>query len=200
MKLPLARLGPLCGLLAAVVFLALFVTAMILDPGWQMGGMWLSDLGVRQAAWAFNTACVLAGLLLIPYALSLPRVLHRGAVTWVGAVLFLVAAGFLIGVGVFTEHFGSLHTIVSFGFFGTLVLGWIVLAYPMHKTAAFGGLGAVINVVALLVNAASAVLFNAYTLEAVVVLSAVVWGILTAGILLARQPTAAAVLTPASNV
>src|SRR3990172_10114928 len=111
MKLALARLGPLCGLLAAVVFLALFVTAMVLDPGWRMGGMWLSDLGGRQAAWAFNTACVLAGLLLIPYALSLPRVLHRGLVTWVGAVLFLVAAGFLIGVGVFTEHLCSLHTI-----------------------------------------------------------------------------------------
>src|SRR3990172_349550 len=182
----LVRVGPWCGLVAAFSFLAFFLTATLLDPMWRMGGMWLSDLGVRQAAWAFNTGCVLAGLLIIPFALSAPHLFHRGPLTWAGAAFFMHAGVFLVGVGVFTEHFGVIHGIVSFGFFGSLLLGWILMPLPMHRTPAFGGYGGFLNLGALGVTFGSMALFNAFTVEAVVVLVAVYWGIITAGLLLPR--------------
>ena len=180
------RLGPLCGLAAALGFLAFFITAMILDPGWRIGGMWLSDLGVRQAAWAFNTGCVLAGLLIIPFALSAPHLFHRGRLTGVGAGFFTLAGVFLVGVGVFTEHFGVVHGIVSIGFFASLVLGWILLALPMHRTPAFGGYGGALNLTALGITFGSMAVLNAYAVEAIVVLVAVYWGVVAAGLLLSR--------------
>lgn len=187
----LVRIGPWCGLVAAFGFLTLFLTAMLLDPTWRIGGMWLSDLGVRQAAWAFNTGCVLAGVLIIPFALSAPHLFHRGPLTWAGAVLFTLAGAFLVGVGLFTEHFGVLHGIVSLGFFGSLLLGWLTLAYPMHRSPAFGGLGGVLTIGALGVALGSVPLFSAYAVEAIVVLDAVFWGLITAGVFLLRAPATA---------
>jgi hypothetical membrane protein len=190
MRWSLERLGPLCGLLAAGVWLALFLTAMVLDPTWPIGGAWLSDLGVRQAAWAFNTACVLAGALILPYAMSIPTLLPKGRLTWLGTFLFTAAGVFLIGVGVFTEHFYPAHGVVSLGFFGSLILGWILLAYPMQRAPVFGGVGGLLNLGALGVVFGSAPIVNPYALEAIVVLTAVGWGMITAVVFLLRAPAA----------
>lgn len=196
MDLRLQRLGPACGLAATVSWLALFLTAMALDPTWPVGGAWLSDLGVRQAAWAFNTACFLAGVLILPYAAAIPLLLPKGRLTWLGTFCFTAAGVFLIGVGVFNEHFSPAHGVVSLGFFASLLLGWTALVYPLHRTPAFAGLGGLLTVGALAVVIVSLVLFNAYAVEAIVVLDAVFWGLITAGVFLLR--TSAPSATPNS--
>ena len=187
-RMALVNLGPVCGLLASMSFLVGFLVAILLDPGWRVGAFWLSDLGVRQGAWAYNTGVVLGGLLTIPFALSARHLLAPGRLTRLGSTLFVVAGIAQVGVGVFTEHTPAMHLVFAFVLFTAVPLGWIVLALPMHRTPAFGGFGGVLSLIALGIVLVAGRVTNRFTAEAIGVFTAVAWAILVSAVLLLRHP------------
>jgi len=65
----------MCGILAPIVFLIFYLVAWSLSPWYDFGGNYLSDLGVGEGAWAFNTGAVVAGLLAIPFAFAVWKTL-----------------------------------------------------------------------------------------------------------------------------
>jgi hypothetical membrane protein len=100
--------GTLC-FIAASQFVIVLAVAEALYPGYSISANYISDLGVGPSAVYFNSSVVVMGLLLITGSYFLQRALNHTILT---GLLVLTAVG-AIGVGVFTEDFGTIHTVVS---------------------------------------------------------------------------------------
>lgn len=83
--------------------------AEALYPGYSASANYISDLGVGPSAIYFNSSVFLMGLLMIIGAYFLQRAFDYTMLT---IMLALTAIG-AMGVGVFTEDFGTLHMVVS---------------------------------------------------------------------------------------
>ena len=175
------RVGVGCGVVAPLGFLCLYMVAIAGDPGYTFFTNYLSDLGVGPAAWAFNSAVILAGSLTVPFALLAvwPR-LGGGIAAGIAVALTIVGGVFLVLIGVFTEDSGDTHYIVSVGFFLSMETALLFYSWTLHFSHALGrevtgltqaafGLGAVLIALG----------FNPQT-ETVAVLSLVVWGLVVA--------------------
>jgi hypothetical membrane protein len=193
---PLDLLGRASGLLAAAVFLALYTTAMALDPGYGFYRNYLSDLGVGPGAWAFNSAVVVAGALMVVFALlglgpaverglaHWTRPLLRTALAWASPSLLAIGGAFLVLIGVFTEDAGDIHGVVSIGFFTFAYIALVVLSAVQRRSRALGTVGWLATIVAAAIGTVILPFgFNPQT-ETVAVLAVVAWGITASGILL----------------
>ncbi len=144
------RTGVLFGWAAVVVWLVLYGVAAVSTPGYSITGNRLSDLGnpAAGAPWAFNSACILAGLFFLPFAWTL----GEGMRPWmrrVGSVLLTLAAVFLILLGVF--HEGSpydLHFIFSALFFVLFMMAISHYAVGMWRNRRYGKVSGVLSVLA----------------------------------------------------
>ena len=96
--------------IAASQFILGLVIAEALYPQYSTSTNYISDLGVGPSQMIFNSSVFLLGLLLIFGAYFLRRAFNFGVLT---PLLVLTAIG-AMGVGVFTEHFGTIHVVVSF--------------------------------------------------------------------------------------
>ncbi len=94
--------------LGAAQFTAGLVIAEALHPGYSVSNNFVSDLGVGPAAAVFNGSVFLLGLLVVVAAFLGRRMFER-----VFLVLLVITGIGAMGVGVFTEDAGVLHTIVS---------------------------------------------------------------------------------------
>jgi len=104
------------------------IIAEAVDPSYSVSTNYISDLGVRAGAAVFNTSIILLGITIL-------------ATSW-----FIFRAGVgAIGVGVFTEAFGFLHTIVSFITFLfaglAAVLAFRILRPPLSYVSVLLGVG-----------------------------------------------------------
>lgn len=102
------------GKLAGIIFfvsIAQFILAMLLAemlyPGYSVSNNYISDLGVGSTAYIFNTSIIILGLLLIVAA-----ILSR-KMSMAFAVLMILSGIGAMGVGLFPENTGSLHTYSS---------------------------------------------------------------------------------------
>lgn len=95
--------------IAASQFVLGLVVAEALYPGYSISTNYISDLGVGPSSMVFNTSVFLMGLLLIIGSYFLQRAFNSRVLT---VLLFLTAIG-TMGVGVFTENSGTIHTVVS---------------------------------------------------------------------------------------
>jgi hypothetical membrane protein len=95
--------------IAASQFILGLVIAEALYPGYSISANYISDLGVGPSAMVFNVSVFLTGLLVIIAAYFLQRGFNYRVLT---VLLVLTAIG-AMGVGVFTEHSGSIHGVVS---------------------------------------------------------------------------------------
>lgn len=94
---------------AASQFVLVLVVAEALYPGYSTSANYISDLGVGPSAIYFNSSVFFMGLLLIIGSYFLQRAVNYKMLT---VLLILTAVG-AMGVGVFTEDFGTIHTVVS---------------------------------------------------------------------------------------
>jgi hypothetical membrane protein len=78
-------------------------------PGYSISANYISDLGVGPSAMIFNSSVFLMGLLIIIGAYFLQRSFNYRVLT----VLLVFTAIGAMGVGVFTEHYGTIHSVVS---------------------------------------------------------------------------------------
>jgi hypothetical membrane protein len=95
--------------IAASQFLLGLVIAEALYPGYSISTNYISDLGVGPSQMIFNSSVFLLGLLLILGTYFLNRAVNFEVLI---VLLTLTAIG-AMGVGVFTEHYGTIHLIVS---------------------------------------------------------------------------------------
>lgn len=142
-------IGAICGVLAPILFIITYAIAWSLSPWYVFGGNYLSDLGVGEGALAFNAGAIIAGILAIPFALSLWKTLEPGRLTTIGSFALVVSGVALVSVGVFTEDYGTLHTAVSGLFFLLVLITAPLLAEPLIRSLRFRRVGIVATALAL---------------------------------------------------
>ena len=119
--------------LAVAQFLVFLVVAEAVDDRttptvYNVGTNYISDLGVGSGAPFFNGSIIVLGVLVLLAVYYGFRTFHD----WFLTIALLLAGGGAIGVGVFTEAYGGIHTIVSFiTFFGTGLAA--IVAYRITK-------------------------------------------------------------------
>ena len=183
----LGRVGAVAGIAGPAAFMVLYTIAAFGDPEYVFFENYLSDLGVGSRAPFFNAAVIIAGGLTIPFVLLAMRPALDGGIAANAAVaMTVVAAVFLMLVGVFTEDYEGTHYTVSVGFFVSMLLALVCYSWTLHFSNA---MGRTFTEVTRTCTAIGIILFifgfNPQT-ETVAVLLIVVWGLAAAVTLLWR--------------
>jgi len=172
------RAGSWCGLAGSSIFLIAWVIAIATTPGYNFGGQWVSDLGVGAGASFFNAGAIVAGILSIPFALTLAIVLRPSRLGIMGSASLALAGIFLVGVGIFTENAGEAHWIVSISFFSLALIATILLAYPLSRSASMGPWSGQFTATIVLIGAGFVALYGMGPLaETVAVLLIAFWSL-----------------------
>jgi len=172
-----SRVGAVCILLAVAVFLILYLIAVSQDPGYEFLENYLSDLGVGPAAWAFNSALMLSGGLILLFSVFGLYPLLGGSISSRAGVALLAASGvLLVSVGIFTEDWGNTHFAVSIAFFLTFLLALGALACAFHLTGALGQLGTAVSAVAVAFGLLLLSMGVGPFTETLAVMAAMAWG------------------------
>lgn len=119
-------------LVGAAQFIVGMVVAEALYSGYSVANNYISDLGVGPSALIFNSSIFLFGLLIVIAAFLVWRGVRAGVASKAFAVLFLIAGIGIMGVGVFTENAGAIHSVaalVAFLFGGLSAIA----AYKLEK-------------------------------------------------------------------
>ncbi len=144
------RTGALFGFAAVAVWAVLYLVAALTTPGYTIMGNRLSDLGnpSRPADWAFNSACILAGIFFLPFAWGLGAGMRKW-MRLIGSILLSLAAVFLILLGIFHEESPyNLHFIFSALFFLLFMMAISHYAVGMWRNPRYGKLSGVLAVLA----------------------------------------------------
>ena len=164
------------GILGALGFALLWAAAVAVDGSWVFGEMTLSELGdpERPADAIFNAACILAGAVLAIYSYGMRGQLEgrwlQGSMS-----LAMLAAIFLIGVGLFPIHVEFWHTFFSWAFFLTM-MGAIIVSIPGDWERAGRARNIAVTSLMLILIATSLLGFTALALaEAVAVIFIMAW-------------------------
>ncbi len=177
----------LCGIGAIAGFLVLYTIAMSLDSTYVFGKNYLSDLGVSDGAWAFNAALLLAGVLLIPFSvLGLGPAL--GDTIWATAskIALVIAALFLVSIGVFTEDAGDIHGFVSYGFFLTMLVAFVLVAQSLYESKYLGRTGYGFTILVFVFGAGLLPMGGDPLSETLAVLGIIVWGFIMGCLLMVK--------------
>ena len=111
------RVAGLCGVIVPVVAFSCIFIAISLSPWFSWTANALSDLGVGEAAWLFNSGLMAGGILTMIFAVGLWIAFRKRALGRVGAVGLFLDAVALFGIGVFSEAAGVIHFYFSVAFF-----------------------------------------------------------------------------------
>ncbi len=167
--------GSLCGVLAPIIFLLFHLIAWSQSPWYEFGGHYLSDLGVGEGAWAFNTGAIVAGLLAIPFALSIWYTLKPGWLPLAGGITCAIGGISLMGVGIFTEDYGETHFAVSVLFFTTAALFQILLAWPLVRFPKTSKAGYIVTALTIGTIIAAIIIGANPLSETIVVFEILIW-------------------------
>jgi hypothetical membrane protein len=139
-KISLRNAGAL-GIISPIVAFIGIGIAILQAPWFSLTYSWLSDLGVdaNAAPW-FNTGLILAGIIGFLFALSVTRLPALKTLTGrIGLIVLLIGMIALTTIGIFTEDFGSIHTLVAFTFFVSVGVALVALGLAFRKeTKKFG--------------------------------------------------------------
>jgi len=134
-KLFLQKIGAVCGFLVPIVAFGSIGIAILSYPAFSWVNNALSDLGVVAGVTApvFNLGLLTAGLLCFFFAVTgLFSYFKSGVVGKLGVGFFVVAAVWLMAIGVFNESFWPIHFIVAVLFFVTLPVALLVLTVALY--------------------------------------------------------------------
>lgn len=117
---------------AVTQFALCLIVSEALYSGYNISSNYVSDLGVGPSSIIFNSSVSLLGLLLISGTYFLQRALSEYKVLTLFLILTSIGA---MGVGVFTEDFGIIHSVVSLiaFLFGGLSAIFSVICSHVHK-------------------------------------------------------------------
>lgn len=170
-------LGPAFGLIAVLCFVPLYLVAIASDPDYVFLENYLSDLGVGPGAWAFNSGLMLAGASILLFSFfGLRKTMPGDAYASIGEALLALSGALLFNIGVFTEDFGDLHTVISYAFFIVLLIAIGGLTIAFHRTEFLGRLGVTASGMSFAVGAVLVVMGGNPFTETVAVMVALAWG------------------------
>jgi hypothetical membrane protein len=114
--------------IGAVQFLIMLIVSEALHPGYSVANNYISDLGVGPSTLIFNSSVFLLGVTIVAGAYLIQRSFNSK----IFVVLLILAGVGAMGVGVFPETTGSIHSVVSFitFFFGGLSA---IASYRLQK-------------------------------------------------------------------
>ena len=118
--------------IAVTQFVLGLIVSEALYSGYSISDNYISDLGVGPSSMIFNSSVFLLGLLLIIGTYFLQRAFKAFEVLKVLLVLTAIGA---MGVGIFTEDFPAIHSVVSLiaFLFGGLSAIFSVICSYVHK-------------------------------------------------------------------
>jgi len=155
------RAGSWCGLASPSIFIIMWLAAIASTPGYRVFEQWVSDLGVGGGAAYFNGGVIVAGILAIPFGVTLALVLRPSRLGILGSAFLVVAAVFLTTVGIFTENAGRLHGIVSVSFFLSALLALSLLVWPLYRSTAIASWTGILTAAFVIVEVLMAMSFRA---------------------------------------
>jgi len=146
------RIAGLCGIAAPMMAFSCIFLAISLSPWFSWTANALSDLGVGEAAWVFNSGLMVGGILTMVFAAGLLVAFKRRTLGCVGAVLLFFDAVALFGIGLFSEASGEIHSYFSVAFFALFPLSLFLLGAGavMVGSKKFGSFTIVAGVLAAL--------------------------------------------------
>ncbi len=148
MKIPVQKWfhGSASGLAAFVIFTVCTLTAVALYPTpYNPLYDWLSNLGNVKfnpvGAYFFNGGCILTGLFLIPFFISLKSLYHdvrcRKTLIILGQAAGIFTAIALVGVGIFSESHIAEHMIAAGLLFKSLFILMIIFNIALFRQSAY---------------------------------------------------------------
>jgi hypothetical membrane protein len=178
--------------IAVAQFVLGLIVSEALYSGYSVSGNYISDLGVGSSSVIFNSSVFLLGLLLAIGTYFLQRAFDFKMLT----VLIVLTAVGVMGVGIFTEDFGAIHSVVSliaFLFSGLSAIFSVICSY-VHKFKLVEMPFSVIAVILGLMTLGALVLFmgNIYLglgaggMERMIVYPTLMWGAGFGGYLIAH--------------
>ncbi len=145
MQLKYVRLAGTLATLGAAQFVIMLTVAEALYPDYSISLNYISDLGVGPSALIFNTSVFLLGLTTMLAACMIYLAFKPIAFS---VLLALTGIG-TMGVGIFTEHAGTIHLIVSviaFLFGGlSAIFSYKLIRKPLSYLAVLLGFVAIIS-------------------------------------------------------
>jgi hypothetical membrane protein len=148
----LARLIPYFGFITPIFGFSVILLAVSSAPWFSWTENALSDLGVfGLSAVIFNNGLIITAAMMMVFCVGIWKLVGGDMMGRSGAVLFLLAATFLVGIGAFPETAGRIHYYVSVGFFVSMPLSLFAMAVYMLRrgmkrlgllTLALGGFAA----------------------------------------------------------
>ncbi len=169
----------LCGLLGAVVFLALYLVAITLDSRYTFGKNYLSDLGVGEGANEFNAALMISGVFYILFSLfGFGPVLGNNTEGRIATGMMVLSALLLVTIGIFTENSGDIHGILSHSFFLETLVTLAVVDFVLIRTKALGWFGVIVSLACLVIGVGLLPFGGTPLVETIAVLVIIAWGML----------------------
>ncbi|MCK5292098.1 MAG: DUF998 domain-containing protein [Thermoplasmata archaeon] len=184
MRKDIVVVGAVCGVLAPIIWFIFYLTAWSQSPWYEFGGHYLSDLGVGEGAWAFNTGAVIAGYLAIPFSIGLWVTLRPGWLPLIGSAVGIGTGILLMCVGIFTEDYGVLHFVVSGLFFTFAAFFQIIMAWPLIKNPKTKTVGWAVTIMMFVTVLFVGTIPPMTLLETVAVFEILVWTLVVAALML----------------
>ncbi len=145
----LIRFAGISGIIGSILPLILIFAATMLEKTFSWNRNALSDIGVSQTAWLFNSTLILSGLLNLLFALGLSSYLDKNRQLKIGVSLIIVGNVCLALVGVLTENYIIPHILVALGFLLLTPIGIIYIG-STEKGNQFGKVSLILGIIALL--------------------------------------------------
>ena len=127
------KLSGLCGIVGPTSALLLIFIAVSRAQWFSWTDNALSDLGVSEVGYLFNSAVIFAGVLNFFFALGVNRAYGQDRLSRVGSIILILGGASLGLVGVFTEESPVIHGLVALGYFILFPVALILLGYSLHK-------------------------------------------------------------------
>ena len=143
-----------CGILGTVLPLSLVILATFLSSWFSWSANALSEMGVGEQAWLFNSAVMLGGFLNFIFVVGLYRFLKNNFWNRLGVICLFISSICLGLVGIFTVDSMVLHGIFAGGYFLLTPAGFIFISKGAQDTflrrlGLVCGIGALLSILVL---------------------------------------------------
>jgi hypothetical membrane protein len=146
----LSRIAGISGIIASTLPLSMIFASTLLEKSFSWNKNALSDIGVSQTAWLFNSALIVGGLLNLLFGIGLRNCLDKTRCSKIGVSLFIISSISLALVGVFTENYNIIHALVALGYLLLAPVGIICIGQG-ESSKQFGKISLALGITALLV-------------------------------------------------
>ena len=129
----LLRIAGLCGVVGPIISLSLIALAVNYSPWFNWFNNALSDLGVNEAAFIFNSGLIIGGILTTIFAIGLMQIFREQVLGFIGAFTLVLSSVSLCAIGIFPESAGRIHFYVSVAFFVLLVISLFFIGVALVR-------------------------------------------------------------------